>query len=150
MHSPLTYSQHQYEELNEPALQSCMKSLEVNLSMLAQLLASFCQCYEGELQPWVGHQPAPILGPLGPLCKRTATHWTHISKVVHYSPLTHWTHIGKVIIMWRDTVGWRQLCPAMFEIPGLPWEGEVLHSQRNVVKGSKRSSPYFTPHEGKC
>ena len=62
-------------------MESCVKTLAVSLGTLTQLVTNFCQSYEAELQPWVGHRHPPTLGPLGPLCKRTAAHWNHISKV---------------------------------------------------------------------
>lgn len=73
--------QHEYEEINDSALYGCVKSLVVSVGTLAQLVVNFCQSYEAELQPWVGHREPPKLGPLGPLCKRTATHWNHVYKV---------------------------------------------------------------------
>lgn len=74
--------QHQYEEVNTVVMESCVKTLAVSLGTLTQLVTNFCQSYEAELQPWVGHRHPPTLGPLGPLCKRTAAHWNHISKVL--------------------------------------------------------------------
>lgn len=73
--------QHEYEEINAAALHGCVKTLVVSVGTLAQLVVNFCQSYEAELQPWVGHREAPKLGSLGPLCKRTATHWSHVCKV---------------------------------------------------------------------
>ncbi|CAI8022729.1 hypothetical protein GBAR_LOCUS13321 [Geodia barretti] len=81
LHSIL--QQHRYEEVNTAVMHSCVKTLTVSLGTLAQMVTNFCQSYEVELQPWVGHRQPPTLGPLGPLCKRTATLWNHISKILN-------------------------------------------------------------------
>ena len=74
------FAQHQFEEVNSTIVQSCVKSLSVSVGTLAQLVTNFCQSYETELQPWVCDRHLS-LGPLGPLCKRAASHWDHICKV---------------------------------------------------------------------
>ena len=73
--------QHQYEEVNNAVIQGCIKTLAISVRTLTQLVVNFCQSYEAELQPWVGHRMPPALGPLGMVGKRTTTHWSHISKV---------------------------------------------------------------------
>jgi hypothetical protein len=83
MYQSIIPTQHRYEEVNTAVMHSCVKTLAVSLGTLTQMVTNFCQSYEVELQPWVGHRQSPTLGPLGPLCKRTATHWNHISKILN-------------------------------------------------------------------
>ena len=72
--------QHTYTDLDPPALESCYKTLTVSLGTLAQLITSFCACYEAELRPWSNRQP-PRLSGLGQVCKRVHVHMQHVNKV---------------------------------------------------------------------
>lgn len=73
--------QHTYTDLDLPALESYHKTLTVSLGTLAQLITSFCACYEAELRPWSNRQP-PRLSGLGQVCKRVHVHMQHVNKVL--------------------------------------------------------------------
>lgn len=77
-------TQRHYEEVDPVMLKSYVKTLGVSLSTLSQLMTNFCQSYETDIRPWLGVVEPPAVGTLGPLCQRTATKWTKISKVDHF------------------------------------------------------------------
>ena len=80
--------QHTYTDLDLPALESCHKTLTVSLGTLAQLITSFCACYEAELRPWSNRQP-PRLSGLGQVCKRVHVHMQHVNKVLTQGGVVH-------------------------------------------------------------
>ena len=103
-------------------MQSCIKSLSVSLSTLTQLVKNFCQSYETDFQPWVGHRQPPTLGPLGSLTKKTATHWDHICKV-------HTLHIDIPVLICRQVISWNvTLMSAQLDATDLYNSTHVLRS----------------------
>ena len=88
LHSLPPSLQHTYTDLDLPALESCHKTLTVSLGTLAQLITSFCACYEAELRPWSNRQP-PRLSGLGQVCKRVHVHMQHVNKVLTQGGVVH-------------------------------------------------------------
>jgi HAUS augmin-like complex subunit 7 len=56
---------------NKQVTEKVLRALAVSLSTLGQLVSSFCQCYETELQSWT-NKSLPHFSGLGPICKRVS------------------------------------------------------------------------------